>query len=69
MTMVAEYTPQEIAQFGLKIPTDAEIEEMLEDLNRHQPVCGDSSQNEVNPNAFCVCSRQATVSQLGCTIC
>jgi hypothetical protein len=68
--MTAFYTEQEIADYGLIIPTDAEIDEALQQLDEFEPRAGHSSLNFQNPNPYCVCS-QLGVGQSGggCTVC
>lgn len=55
-----EYSQQEIEEFDIKIPTDAEIEVMLQNLNKNMPIrAGTNSQNWQTDNGFCVCSQLA----------
>lgn len=59
-SQLIEYTQQEIEEFGIKVPTDAEIDVMLEKLNKNMPIrAGTNSQNWQTENGFCVCSQLA----------
>jgi hypothetical protein len=65
-----EFTEAEKLEFNLNIPTEAEIDFLLEQLTQEVPTCGNSSQNSVVPNAFCVCSRNMTgANTTFCDIC
>jgi len=66
MITTVEYTDEEIIELG--IPSDDEIELMLEELDNLKPICGTNSLTHVNNNGFCVCSHIGAVT-VGCNTC
>ena len=66
-----EFTPAEVAEFNLQIPTDEEVEALLETLYKNLPRCGTLSMGDTPPNDFCVCARTApgTMATLPCEVC
>lgn len=63
------FTPEEVAQHKLKIPTEQEIDEILDKMEAVDPFCGANSGSEINGNGFCSCSRESPSHTPSCQAC
>lgn len=70
--MILQFSMPEIEQYGLQdiIPSDDDVEIMIQEA-MHIPIrCGTNSISQVNPNAFCACSRTQIGSvDIACDVC
>jgi hypothetical protein len=62
------FTKEELKQHNIQVPSQEEIDDMLEDMQKIDPYCGSNSGSQINPNSFCGCSRENGVSP-GCNAC
>lgn len=64
-----EFTKEEIEKYKLSIPTHQEIDNILENIDLMAPTCGTNSGSQINPNAFCACSRENPSATPSCQPC